>query len=105
MAMLSAVPANYNEPEQADAPASDTDYDLFLRLKKLFRVDRQATKDWRREAQEDMDFVAGEQWSAEDRAHLKSLMRPIISFNRVLPIINSVSGQEINNRQEVRYTP
>lgn len=78
---------------------------LLHRLKRLFRLDRQASAAWRKEAKEDFDFVAGEQWSQEDQAHLKTLMRPIITFNRIIPVINAVSGQEITNRQEARYVP
>lgn len=78
---------------------------LFRKLKKWFRADREHSDKWRREAEEDFAFVAGDQWSAEDIAHLKETMRPVITFNRVHPIINSVVGHEINSKQEVRYIP
>ncbi len=78
---------------------------LFRRLRKQFRVDREFSAKWRKEAKEDFDFVAGEQWSAEDKEHLRSLMRPVITMNRTHTIINAVSGQEMSNRQETRYIP
>jgi hypothetical protein len=36
---------------------------------------------------------------------IKDELRPIITFNRTHPIINSISGMEIVNRQEVKYFP
>lgn len=60
---------------------------------------------WRKEARDDYDFASGEQHNAEDKAILREKDRPIITFNRVGPIIEAVAGSEINNRQEVRYIP
>ena len=94
------------EPADAAAPSAKEDKAaLFLRLKKLFRVDREFSTKWRLEAKEDFDFVAGEQWSVDDKEYLKSLMRPVITMNRTHTIVNAVSGQEMQNRQEVRYIP
>jgi hypothetical protein len=60
---------------------------------------------WRKDAWTDFDFAAGEQWEQSDKQLLREQLRPIITFNRVGPIIDAVAGSEINNRQEVRYLP
>lgn len=60
---------------------------------------------WRTEAREDYGFVAGDQWSNDAKAELEEQMRPAVTFNRVAPVIDAVSGMEVSNRQEVRYIP
>lgn len=78
---------------------------LFRRLKSQCRMDIERQRDWRREAREDFAFVASDQWSEEDKQVLREQLRPIITMNRIEPVVNSISGQEVSNRQEVRYIP
>src|SRR6185369_3493044 len=98
------------KPDKA-APVADTSYDEMDEDTKLrsykawFRADREHSAAWRKQAKEDFDFLAGEQWTEQDKATLRDQMRPIITFNRTNPIINSISGMEINNRQEVKFFP
>jgi hypothetical protein len=70
-----------------------------------FKADLRHAEEWRKEAQIDYDFRDGRQWSDTDKAILEDQERPPIVFNRVGAIIDAVSGQEISNRQEVRYIP
>src|SRR3990167_4634996 len=87
--------------------AEDTSGDAaeLRKLRNQFRKDRDHWSDWRDEAKEDYDFVAGEQWDAKDVKILKDASRPVITFNRIDPLIRSVAGEQINNTQEIRYLP
>lgn len=92
----------------ASAKPSDERSDKEAKLRQYkawFKVDREHSAKWRKQAKEDFDFLAGEQWTEADKTALKEQMRPIITFNRTNPIINAISGMEITNRQEVKYFP
>lgn len=80
---------------------------LFGRLKRQVKADynSKGKVNWRREAREDFDFEAGEQLNEEDKAILQDAKRPIVKFNRVGTTVDSVSGQEVANRQEVQFLP
>jgi hypothetical protein len=95
-----------------NTPATETEGDdvldaagLYARLSGWVKDDLDHSREWRDEAKEDYDFVAGEQWTEEEKQTLRQQLRPVITFNRIGPIIDSVSGSEVNNRQEVRYLP
>lgn len=60
---------------------------------------------WKNEAREDYDFVAGRQWAQEAIAEMEEQNRIPVTFNRVEPTIDAVSGAEIMGRQEVTYLP
>lgn len=74
-------------------------------FKEWFINDRDHVEEWRKEAQEDYDFVAGRQYTDGELKALAEKKRPVVVFNRIQPVIDSVHGQEIGNRREVRYIP
>lgn len=78
---------------------------LFSKLQKWFRSDYEKQTKWRTGAHEDFDFGAGEQLNEDDKAILKDMNRPIVIFNRIDPVLDSVAGQEVGNRQEVQFIP
>lgn len=77
----------------------------FEKLKAWCLEDLGKTAAWRKDAREDYAFEAGDQWSEEDKAKLRDELRPTIVLNRISPIIDSVAGSEVSNRQEVQYIP
>jgi hypothetical protein len=94
------------ENEDASAPTDDKDDDAFLRqVKGWFKLDREHWAEWRAAATEDFDFVAGHQWDEKDLEKLRDEFRPVITFNRIGPTVDSVTGLEISNRREVRFIP
>ena len=96
-----------DDDQTAEAgPEKDPDDETLLRrLKRWERLARDHWSAWREEARLAYDFVAGKQWSADDKAYLLDQMRQPVTFNRVAPMVDAVTGAEILNRQEVRYSP
>lgn len=88
--------------EESDAPDVEA---LFARLKGWFQQDYDRQDTWRRDAREDFAFASGDQLSDEDKARLREMNRPIIVMNRIEPVIDSVAGSEVANRQEVQFIP
>ena len=86
--------------------ASDLDRDtMFRKFKRWFMTDKRHSEDWRRDAENAFDFVAGRQWSAEDMAKLREQMRPVVTFNRMGSVIGAVAGTEVTNRQKISFLP
>jgi hypothetical protein len=73
--------------------------------KEWFRADLRHAEIWRKEAKIDFDFRDNDQWTEDEKLKLQSENRPDTQFNRILTIVDAVSGQEIANRLEVRYLP
>jgi len=78
---------------------------LYQKLKSWFKQDMAHVAKWRAQAREDYAFYSGDQWAQEDISLLQQQKRPIMTFNRVAPLVNAVIGAEINNRRQVRYIP
>lgn len=92
----------YNEQDGPDEWAPDP---IVAQVYKDRKAHAKHAANWRQEAREAFEYLAGEQWDSEDKARLEEQARPIVVFNRVAPIIDAVTGYEINNSQEVRYRP
>lgn len=60
---------------------------------------------WWRQAREAFDFVSGKQWDDQTVLALNAELRPTMTFNRISPVIDAVSGAQISNRTETTYYP
>lgn len=50
-------------------------------------------------------FFCGDQWSDEDRAHMRKTRRPYLTINKILSTISNMMGEQIYNRSEIAYRP
>ena len=94
----------------SDHSSSDS-FDTFEResltqtLLELFKQDMEHVANWRKNAREDYAFYNGEQWDPHDSAVLRDQKRPVMTFNRIAPLVNAVIGSERNNKREVQFIP
>jgi len=93
--------ADINAAREEGAPEDE----LVTKLKSRERLGRRHSSKWRKDAKDDYDMVAGEQWSAEDKARLLEELRIPIVFNRMAPMVDAVAGAEILNRKSTRFIP
>src|SRR5262245_34909375 len=93
------------DDDDAGTTTGDDEEALLRKLKRWEKNAKQHWSEWRQEARQAYDFVAGKQWSADDKAALLDQMRQPVVFNRIAPMVDAVSGAEVLNRQEVRYSP
>jgi hypothetical protein len=91
--------------------AVDPDAALFPKLKQWVRDSLDSHSDWYKEAEDCFGFVSGRgvsgkgQWPGTSWQEMLDSGRQPVEFNRVGPIVDSICGLEINNRQEVKYLP
>lgn len=90
--------------DETETPEAD-DEALLRKLQGWEKQARQHWSQWRQESRRCYDFVAGNQWTSDDKAVLLEQMRTPIVFNRTGPMVDAVLGAEILNRQEVRFVP
>lgn len=88
---------------QARLPQQD--FDKILRQISRYQEAATAHRIWSRPAVECVDFYEGEQWSDEDKKFLAEEGRPILTFNKIAPLIRLVLGYERQNRYDIRAMP
>ena len=81
------------------------DYGELSKFRKWFRGAVESWQEWREEALEDYNFVAGKQWTDEELAEFKKQKRPALVINRIRPLINVLSGWQRTNRFDIEFLP
>ncbi len=62
-------------------------------------------REWREEAKEDFKFAFGDQWTKAERDLLTDEGRPCLTFNKIEPLIDLVSGWQRENSMRIRIFP
>lgn len=74
-------------------------------LKKWVDQAETATVEPRRDSERDRDYYDGKQWSAADANVLKNRNQPVITDNRIAPMVNHLLGLEIQRRTDPKALP
>jgi len=70
-----------------------------------FNRSSSAHEAWRNDAYTSYAFVAGDQLDDATKAMYQEKLRPIVAFNLTAKYIDSITGLQVNNRQDIRYIP
>lgn len=98
-----AEPLPKDDQEPPSSLADETD--LLAKISRRYREMDAGSSKWREDAKTDFEFVAGRQWDSDSLRLLRDQQRPALTFNRVHPLVQVVTGMEVSNRQEVKYYP
>ena len=92
-------------PEQMTAVDDTSDAGLRREIIGRFKLAEANFKDWIKEAKEDYEFAMGGQWTQEELQTLKDQGRPAMSYNRIRPLINIISGYQRENSSRIKVSP
>jgi len=92
--------------DKTEVPSPDSDDKEFVtKVLERYRSCLSNTDDWRDEARTAFDYVAGHQWTDEERASMEEQSRAPVTFNRTEVFVQAVCGLEALNRNEVQFLP
>ncbi len=79
--------------------------DLVLLHGERWRRSATAMKLWSETAAKCVRFVENDQWDEADRKILEKQRRPVLTINKIAPLVNLILGYHINNLVDIRYLP
>lgn len=77
---------------------------MLLMVERFMRADA-ALSSWAEQAKKCVEFVEGRQWSARELKLAEMEDRPLITLNKIAPLIRLVLGYHRQNRVDARYLP
>lgn len=95
------------EPVKVKAPSKSKDDDGTI-VSEVLSLWKEASEEEARsieDGRESEDFYMGEQWEAGAKQTLKSLSRAALTFNRIAKNIDTLSGYQREQRQDIHYAP
>lgn len=91
--------------QQSGEKGALQDHDLLEECQSRYRRCITYYGPWKKEAQEDYKFALGDQWTDSDKQKLKNQKRPCLTFNRIKPLLNLVSGYQRENAARIKVSP
>jgi len=94
-----------NENKDPDDRNEDEDQEHAERGITRYNRASSAHESWRERAFASYAFVAGDQLDDATKALYIEKLRPVVAYNLTSKYIDSISGLQINNRQDIHYVP
>lgn len=93
------------EQEMKAACACNKDYQRTLMLIERHQRAAEAHEPWATAAKQCVQFVEGKQWTDEERKLRELQKRPVLTINKIAPLVRLVEGYHRNNRTDIKYLP
>lgn len=84
---------------------SDRHAAVMARARKRYAASVEAEEDIRTEAELDMRFVMGDQWTAKARKEREQSYRPVLTFNKLHTPIQQLANQARQNKPSIQINP
>ncbi|CAB4144195.1 hypothetical protein UFOVP469_17 [uncultured Caudovirales phage] len=81
------------------------DWNMIQLIAQRFLHAQDGMRDWAVKARECVDFYEGRQWSEGDIRKLIAEKRPMLTINKILPLVNLVVGYHLNNQTQDQFLP
>lgn len=81
------------------------DWDAIMIHHDRYYRDQEAQQKWAGPAKRSVDYFEGRQWSAANMAKLTREGRPVLTINKLRPLVNLVLGYHLNNQTDRRAIP
>jgi hypothetical protein len=92
--------------EEVKRPVVDeTEEELLVELKALTKQGAELGADFRERGKVCYKFKKGDQWDESIKTDLQNQHRACITVNKIMPIVDSLSGHQRQNRTDIKYFP
>jgi hypothetical protein len=101
---LSSAPAE-DETNEVDQDEAEAEAEIVRTAKERYKLGVDATAAWREAALEDQEFLAGEQWSDQDRGARQAQGRPCLTVNRLPQFVRQVTNEQRQSKPSITVNP
>lgn len=81
------------------------DSEIIKRAKDCYRIGMDVTAQWREDALEDLNFLAGEQWDPNVKGQRADQNRPALTVNRLPQFVRQVTNEQRQSKPSVTVNP
>lgn len=100
-----AASSVYDGDKAGVASGGEENKDVLATFQARLKHAQSHWSEWRTEARDLYDCMAGHQWDTEDSAKMHDDLRPMVTFNVSGKYLDAVTGLQINNRQQTQFFP
>lgn len=95
----------YEEQAEAAPDEAEENAEIVRRAKECYRIGLEVSETWRKDALEDLSFLAGEQWDPNVKGQRDAAGRPALTVNRLPQFVRQVTNEQRQSKPAVTVNP